>query len=58
MYDDALENAEEALKIQKDHRKSLYRKATSLAFLSEYERSFEIFKKIKDNESLEMFQWQ
>ena len=33
MYEDALENAEEALKLQKDFRKSLARKATALAFL-------------------------
>ena len=39
MYEDALENAEEALKFQKDHRKSLLRKASALAFLYEFEQS-------------------
>ena len=56
MYEDALENAEEALKIQKDFRKSLYRKATALAFLFEFESSYSLFKQLDDQESLAMLQ--
>ena len=54
MYEDALENAEEALKLQKDFRKSLIRKGTALAFLFEFEKSYSIFKKLKDKENIEM----
>ena len=56
MYEDALENAEEALKIQKDHRKSLYRKATAHAFLFEFEQSYKLLKQLNDKERLEMIQ--
>jgi tetratricopeptide (TPR) repeat protein len=55
MYDDAFENAEEALKIQPDNRKSLLRKATSLAFLSDYEQSFKLFTQLGDIDSLRIF---
>jgi len=54
MYEDALESVEEALKIQKDFRKSLYRKATALAFLFEFEQSTSLFKALNDKQSLEM----
>ena len=56
MYEDALENAEEALKIEKDFRKSLLRKATALAFLFEFEKSYSLFKQLDDKVSLEMLQ--
>ena len=56
MYEDALENVEEALKIKKDFKKALFRKATALAFLFEFEKSYSMFKKQKDKRSLEMIQ--
>ena len=52
MYEDALENAEEALKIQKDFRQALIWKATSLMFLFEFEQSYELFVQLEDKESL------
>ena len=48
MYEDALENAEEALKIEEDFKKSLFRKATALAFLFEFEQSYSLFQKLND----------
>ena len=56
MYEDALENAEEALKIQSDHRKSLYRKAIGLMFLFEFEQSFALFKQLDEKACLEKLQ--
>jgi hypothetical protein len=56
MYEDALENAEKSLKIQKDFRKSLYRKANALAFLFEFESSYSLFKQLDDKASLDMLQ--
>lgn len=39
LYEDALENAEKALSIKPNHEKSLFRKATALAYLFDFEQS-------------------
>ena len=57
MYEDALESVEEALKIQKDFRKALFRKATSLMFLHEFEDSYELFIQLEDKENLEKLEY-
>jgi hypothetical protein len=54
MYEDALTNVELALKIEKDFKKSLFRKAKALAFLFEFEQSYSLFKELDDKPSLDM----
>ena len=49
MYEDALEYCNIALKIDTNHVLSLYSKAKSLAFLFEFDKSIEIFKRINLN---------
>jgi len=56
MYEDALTNVELALKIEKDFKKSLFRKAKALAFLFEFEQSYSLFKELDDKPSLDMLQ--
>ena len=50
LYEDALQTCNLALKIDPDHVKSQFRKATSLAYLFEFEKSRDIFKQL-DNEN-------
>ena len=47
MYEDALKYCNFSLRIDKNNEKSLYRKATSLAYLFKFDESMEIFNKVK-----------
>jgi tetratricopeptide (TPR) repeat protein len=52
MYEDALEYCDFALKIDKSNSKTLYRKATALAFLYKFEESKSIFNQLDDGKKL------
>jgi len=46
MYEDAIEFCDFALEIDKDHIKTLYRKARSLAYLFQFADSIDILRSI------------
>ena len=47
MHEDAIIYCDKALKIDKDHIKSKFRKGNALAFLSRFDESMEVFNTIK-----------
>jgi len=47
LFEDAIDFCDQILYIEEDHEKALYRKAKALAGLYEYDKSIEIFNKLK-----------
>ena len=47
LYEDSVECCNNALKIDKESKRALYRKAKCLALLLDFNQSVEIFKKLK-----------
>jgi hypothetical protein len=46
MWEDALEHCDEALELDKKHRKTLYRSAKCLAFLFKFDLSINLLKSL------------